>query len=294
MGESNQSLPFRLWYVAVCLLIFFNLLVFTTGIVGANSKTGKAMGLANSQHILDHVAIVARQFGNDITKTGFKISTSISATMKTVSHNAQKATAATGYGITRGMVAVLQAPADVASFAVSTAAASSFIRPADSIHPPVIDASVPIVPVAQSATKASVAAAPAAQVSSTIAQWPLHGRITTYFGAPDFPYEAVHTGLDITDGMHSSIVPFRPGRVVEVVHSYAGLGNHIVIDHGSGVKSVYGHLYSTAVSVGQQVDESTVLGYEGSTGASTGIHLHFEIWVNGMPVNPLSMISGRP
>ena len=68
----------------------------------------------------------------------------------------------------------------------------------------------------------------------------------------------------------------------------------MIVDHGNGVTSVYGHLARISVSVGQEVDSSSVLGYEGTTGVSTGVHLHFEIRVNGQAANPHQFISGQP
>jgi murein DD-endopeptidase MepM/ murein hydrolase activator NlpD len=83
--------------------------------------------------------------------------------------------------------------------------------------------------------------------------------------------------------------------VTEVVHEgRLHLGNHVVVDHGNGVTSVYGHLDSTAVAIGQQVDLNTILGYEGTTGVSTGVHLHFEIRVQGQAADPRQFISGSP
>lgn len=127
--------------------------------------------------------------------------------------------------------------------------------------------------------------------------WPIHGAITTEFGVPHWPYQPTHTGLDISDGKRSGITPilaYRPGRVVQVLHSSGGLGNNVIVDHGNGLTSVYGHMSSTAVQVGQPVDQTSVLGYEGSTGVSTGTHLHFEVRVNGQPVNPRQYVSGLP
>jgi murein DD-endopeptidase MepM/ murein hydrolase activator NlpD len=124
--------------------------------------------------------------------------------------------------------------------------------------------------------------------------WPIHGVITTEFGVPELPYQPIHTGLDISDGARPGVTPvhpFKPGRIIDVVHSSSGLGNHVVIDHGGGLTSVYGHLYSTSVTVGQIVDKTTVLGLEGSTGVSTGTHLHFEVKVNGQFVDPRRFIT---
>jgi murein DD-endopeptidase MepM/ murein hydrolase activator NlpD len=111
------------------------------------------------------------------------------------------------------------------------------------------------------------------------------------------PYQPTHTGIDISDGWRSGVTPihpFKPGRVIQVIHSNAGFGNHVIIDHGGGLTSLYGHMYSTSAQVGQQVDSSSILGYEGTTGASSGPHVHFEIRLNGQPVNPHNYVSGQP
>jgi len=86
---------------------------------------------------------------------------------------------------------------------------------------------------------------------------------------------------------------FRSGKVIGA-ETTGGLGNHVIVDHGNGVTSVYGHLAKITVSVGQNVDTTTVLGIEGSTGVSTGPHVHFEIRVNGQATNPHQFISGQP
>ena len=99
--------------------------------------------------------------------------------------------------------------------------------------------------------------------------------ISTYFSSS-------HEGIDIYGGANTPIVASRAGTVCRVVHGdiagvYLGAGNAVVIDHGNGVYSHYAHLNSTAVSVNQYVDAGTVIGYMGSTGNSTGVHLHFAI-----------------
>jgi murein DD-endopeptidase MepM/ murein hydrolase activator NlpD len=82
--------------------------------------------------------------------------------------------------------------------------------------------------------------------------------------------------------------------VIVVIRSNSGFGNHVIVDHGNGLTSLYGHMYATAVQVGQVVDKNTVLGYEGTTGASTGVHVHFEIDLNSQPVNPHLYVTGHP
>ncbi|MDB5182166.1 MAG: putative peptidase [Candidatus Saccharibacteria bacterium] len=127
--------------------------------------------------------------------------------------------------------------------------------------------------------------------------WPLHGKVTTEFGTPHRPWQPTHTGIDISSAQRSgsaAIVAFRDGTVAQVVRSSSGLGNHVVVDHGNGITSVYGHLYSSNVVEGQRVRAGDSIGREGSTGASTGTHLHFEIWENNIPKSPRRYIEGTP
>ncbi len=134
------------------------------------------------------------------------------------------------------------------------------------------------------------------QYDDSATQWPIQGEITLEFGASDWPFQRVHTGIDISDGRSgvTPIHPFKSGTVLAVVHSNVSYGNHVIIDNGIGISSLYGHMSSISVHVGQAVDKNTILGYEGSTGASTGSHVHFEIRLNGRVVNPRSYIKGQP
>lgn len=202
----------------------------------------------------------------------------------------------TSQSLASGISLVAQSPATFLGLVGETPVVSAAIRPADNTPVPIISAGSPIFFGAQTLLPA-LAAAQAAPAPDTNPQWPMHGRVTTLFGVPHWPYQPTHTGIDISDGNRSGttpIRPFRPGTVVEVIHSYQGLGNHVVVDHGGGVTSVYAHLSSMTASVGQQVDKNAVIGYEGSTGASTGAHLHFEVRVNGQPVNPYQYVPGQP
>jgi hypothetical protein len=188
-------------------------------------------------------------------------------------------------------------------FVSNTPVFSAMIKPAGSVSTPTIDPHAPVnlgaiadLPVAAAQTAAAKPAALPTPIDDTAA-WPIHGAITTYFGASDWPYQAVHTGIDISDGAAAGVTPvhpFKAGKVIEAVHSYQGLGNHIVVDHGNGLTSVYGHMDSLVATAGQNVDKNSVLGLEGTTGASTGVHVHFEIRVNGQVVNPQLYISGQP
>ncbi len=107
-----------------------------------------------------------------------------------------------------------------------------------------------------------------------------------------------HEGVDFDPGQGVAIGSISAGVVSQVVESHSGLGNHVVVDHvinGQKVQSVYGHMLdgSIRVTVGQQVTVAQELGQVGSTGESTGAHLHLEIHVNGVPIDPFAWLKAN-
>lgn len=124
--------------------------------------------------------------------------------------------------------------------------------------------------------------------------WPLHGVVTLEFGESDLPYQPIHTGIDIAGKYGTPITPFMKGTVVEVEHLSWGYGNYIVIDHGNNVTSLYGHMSETEVTKGQIVQPGDIIGLEGQSGWATGPHVHFEVRVFGIPVNPRTFVQGEP
>jgi len=117
--------------------------------------------------------------------------------------------------------------------------------------------------------------------------------ITSYYGwrlHPVLKYEKLHTGIDIGAGNGAKIIAAKGGTVVTATYNSA-YGNYVVINHGGGVCTLYAHQSSMAVSAGQTVQEGATVGYVGSTGYSTGPHLHFEVIINGATTNPLSYVS---
>ncbi len=114
--------------------------------------------------------------------------------------------------------------------------------------------------------------------------WPTRGLITQYFAW-------YHPGTDIANASAPAIAATDGGRVIVAgwPDGY-GYGNRVVIDHGNGYQSLYAHLSNIYVSVGQSVSRGQTIGQMGSTGRSTGIHLHFEIHFKGVPLNPLSIL----
>lgn len=123
--------------------------------------------------------------------------------------------------------------------------------------------------------------------------WPVpgHHRITSPFGYrihPILKYRKLHTGVDIGAPNGTPVVSAASGTVI-ASRFMGGYGNCVMIDHGGKV-TVYGHLSSRAVSPGQSVSAGETIGYVGSTGMSTGAHLHFEVRVNGAVQNPLNYL----
>lgn len=142
-----------------------------------------------------------------------------------------------------------------------------------------------------------VAAATQQHLESGSQVWPIHGLVTTQFGVPHRPWQDRHTGIDISSRARSGVTPvtvFREGTVIKTIRQYSSYGYHVIVDHGNGLTSLYGHLSSISVIEGQHVRPGDMIGREGSTGASTGTHLHFEIRLNGTPVNPRQYFSDNP
>jgi murein DD-endopeptidase MepM/ murein hydrolase activator NlpD len=124
--------------------------------------------------------------------------------------------------------------------------------------------------------------------------WPTWGQVTAEFGSQT-PYQLHHTGIDIAGRKDDPITPFMAGKVTAAIENdSSGYGKHVVIDHGNNVTSVYGHMDVLEAKVGQEVKSGDILGLEGETGNATGVHLHFEIRVYGIPVNPRVFMVGDP
>jgi len=98
-----------------------------------------------------------------------------------------------------------------------------------------------------------------------------------------------HPGVDLATDAGSAVLPILPGKVEKVAQGRFGYGNHVIINHGSGLKSLYAHLVKITIKEGQEVDKNTIIGFIGSTGHSTGPHLHLEITDNGQKINPKSL-----
>jgi murein DD-endopeptidase MepM/ murein hydrolase activator NlpD len=132
--------------------------------------------------------------------------------------------------------------------------------------------------------------------SATPSIWPAHGWLTGTFGGRSDPFTGepgYHQGIDISTEKGQPIYATADGTVESA--SYTGdYGNLIVLRHGFGLTTRYGHLSSFAARTGQTVKRGDVIGYVGSTGRSTGAHVHYEILANGRLINPLQLLSQQP
>ncbi|MFI5163627.1 MAG: M23 family metallopeptidase [Bacteroidia bacterium] len=104
---------------------------------------------------------------------------------------------------------------------------------------------------------------------------------------PIYKYEKFHAGMDFTANIGTKIYATGDG-VVETAEFGSGYGNHVVINHGYGYETVYGHMEKIVARVGQKVKRGELIGYVGNTGLSAGPHVHYEVRKNGDPVNPVN------
>lgn len=118
--------------------------------------------------------------------------------------------------------------------------------------------------------------------------WPIEGPITSSFGERQDPFNgegAFHRGIDISGTMGEPVRAPADGTVL-MAGPASGYGQEVMLDHGHGIHTLYGHLSGFAVTTGQDVHRGEVIGYVGSEGRSTGPHLHYEVRIHDTPVNP--------
>jgi len=129
-------------------------------------------------------------------------------------------------------------------------------------------------------------------LSSTPSVWPVRGYLSAAFGNRIDPFTAqkdFHPGIDISTPVGTNVHAPADGIVISA-GVQGGYGNALLIDHGYGVVTRYGHLSGYAVKPGQRVKRGEVIAYVGSTGRSTGPHLHYEVWVRDQAQNPIHFI----
>lgn len=132
-----------------------------------------------------------------------------------------------------------------------------------------------------------------ALANATPSIWPTHGGLTGFFGGRSDPFTGepgYHQGIDISTEKGQPIYATADGTVESATYT-GDYGNFIVLRHGFGLTTRYGHLSSFAAKTGQRVKRGDVIGYVGSTGRSTGAHVHYEILANGKLINPLQLLT---
>ena len=131
------------------------------------------------------------------------------------------------------------------------------------------------------------------KLSSMPTGWPVRGYVSDGFGTRSNPFgdgQEVHAGLDIATTFGTAIEATADGIVI-YAGPHAGYGNVVVIDHGYGITTRYGHMSRVDVKVGDRLHRGSQIGAVGSTGRSTGPHCHYEVRLHDRPVNPLNYIS---
>ncbi len=133
------------------------------------------------------------------------------------------------------------------------------------------------------------------RLSHTPSIWPTKGWNSRGFGIKHDPftgYKQMHRGIDIANNTGTAIIATADGKI-KVSSSQAGMGKYVTIDHGYGFQTRYGHLSKRIVKRGQKVKRGDIIGYMGSTGYSTGPHLHYEVFRNGKFLNPKKFILNK-
>jgi murein DD-endopeptidase MepM/ murein hydrolase activator NlpD len=132
-------------------------------------------------------------------------------------------------------------------------------------------------------------------MNATPSIWPIHGWLSAGFGMRPDPFTGerdFHPGLDISADKGTPILATADGTV-QLAAPSGDYGNLVIVNHGYGLTTRYGHLSKFAVWTGKQVKRGELLGYVGATGRATGPHLHYEILANGKLMNPMQLLAGK-
>jgi murein DD-endopeptidase MepM/ murein hydrolase activator NlpD len=142
----------------------------------------------------------------------------------------------------------------------------------------------------------STAQPPAPQTSAGSLSLPVQGRITSHVGPRIDPIDGMlrtHNGVDIAVCEGTPVNPVAPGRVI-YSGSRSGYGNLVVVEHADGLITLYAHNSLNLAPTGAEVDQNSIIARTGSTGRSTGPHLHFEAWKDGINMTPTYLPGGSP
>jgi murein DD-endopeptidase MepM/ murein hydrolase activator NlpD len=198
-------------------------------------------------------------------------------------------------GDTLSGIVVKHKKAEISEIRVANELFSDNINPNSSLFIP--GATAPweeervVVNVSASNTNTTTSISPSVSSNLTMA-WPVHGRLTSYYGYRRNPITGVrtlHDGLDIAAATGTPINPAMAGLVNSVGYDNV-YGNFVIINHSEGYRTLYGHMDSFSTRGGTYVTTDDVIGYVGNTGQSTGPHLHFTVYKNGSSINPRTVL----
>lgn len=144
-------------------------------------------------------------------------------------------------------------------------------------------------------TLTAIALVSLAALACSVPRWPVDGTVTSPYGLRhdgglDF---GIHRGVDISVPTGTPVRAMAPGRV-EFAGTMRGYGRVVILDHGSGVRTVYAHLSQLSAETGQELHGRPVIGLSGSTGTSSGPHLHFELLRGGNAEDPVPLLGSFP
>jgi murein DD-endopeptidase MepM/ murein hydrolase activator NlpD len=125
--------------------------------------------------------------------------------------------------------------------------------------------------------------------AATPSSWPIYGRLVSFFGYRRYPWRGMHTGVDIDATRGAPVRATAPGIVTYTGWRH-GYGKTVEVNHGHGVTTLYAHSSGYAVKVGQRISKGQVVCYVGTTGWTTGPHLHYEVRRWGVPRNPVAFL----
>lgn len=125
--------------------------------------------------------------------------------------------------------------------------------------------------------------------------WPVQGRLTSFFGERLDPFSgngSFHSGIDISVPVGTPVVATAGGQV-KYADNYAGYGRLLVVDHGNGIETYYGHLSMFNVIAGQRIARGEIIAWSGKSGRATSPHVHYEVRMSGSPVNPYPYLKSQ-
>ena len=185
-------------------------------------------------------------------------------------------------------VAVRHLPTLIATIFALAFFALTFVRPNSTFAVSFNQPTATTIPTTVTPTRNEAGPVRVDNLARTPSIWPVTGVVTSTFGWRKSPFEdgkELHAGIDIAVHLGAPVVATADGKVVQSGPA-GGYGNLVQLDHGNGIATLYGHNSQLAVQVGQIVKKGQVISYAGSTGKSTGPHVHYEIRKNDTAIDP--------